>query len=1037
MWCMLIAAGAGYLAKRRWRSSEKLTKQPPVQETIGPVRDSYARDLRESLLPPIDEDLLPNAGVSICLVKSSMIEDGKALRYDRDVNAMNNSRSVFTFSSKNDVSAGETGGAVSSRKKGTIRSKIAQKGWENRERRFRGWPNSPRTISNKASVSEKRILQPFLPLSHDQESSGAADSSCYWEAVTKPSPPRNERGWCLSPEVVTVQKVQHMEEATSSEEEPARDPIMLDVPICCDSDPTVKDYPNKVPGETRELSNIWTIDDELPQTLHATYEIARHRQTYTDPGREKSECEGWVEQETKSEYGKEIFQDAVKEFIETFSSRVYMPEEQSRNSNNGSLQDTGESKFGGILQRDDLTQRHSEIRKREMEQKAYSLRAKGLRTTLEKRPCQSQVSDISPLTWRPELKINNDTLHKTSGIGDAEAFSIKDLQEREARVEGKVFGSGYSTGCNNSEAMDILGPLFSDNHLVTKPKTDRAGEPAILQKDETTSNGETSDQKGKLSYSSQKGQLLSTKGSMPGRALLPLFLKKRKITECLQSISPLGTFPSPRPSEMIMSSNKVLPFTVGMGVGLLFTWSACHDEIKKLKSLLNRVKSGQWKTDPERDVLPAQMCYKTSSMDWNLDTRREPNPVFLSQAKQTVPYHLNSFIDLQDAVEEDIDDDESIKSVLTEECMQKEDNIAQLEAELEAELKLMEINFMDADYVGAQIAQSAIGELDQDGFANLSNGGFTDRGLPRMHNLEHNKSYSAQAKLDLNSHPVSPRELEHRLRLLLEERQEEQIFQLHTQLQITKQKLESKEVELREWKEQVRRLVNLSSISADSDAVELSPNTRTTQNPCTREASDIFNGTQDDKDLIRSCKQQEESLMIQINKRRDSIFSFGPAFSSSEERVFCMGDYHEIDERQTVCNKELDALIKQRESGHSLENMGKSFKDHPTADSTLVERKASATMKKPEANLSSFDGCESDSNSSCISTCSTTFCNYIDALVMPPCRQQSFETMEKAEKNFLPVEKLEFSYLEPVRNSIMGRKTSRLHRKFRKKNSKV
>ncbi|KAJ7541134.1 hypothetical protein O6H91_10G047800 [Diphasiastrum complanatum] len=903
MWCVLIAAWTWHLAMCWKNFGLKLTSLAPAQEFVGPGQDSCVHDLSKMLISVSNEDPLPSTGDSTYIAKNNVSEVCKQIYSEHDTNAMNNRSSVFTFSSKEDISMEEKISRFSLQKKGTIRSKFAQKGWENHESRFKGWPKISRKIRNKASVSQDKTTS-LSSLSHDEARNAGSQTSLIWEAdILSPipehsaalCPPYIEQGWSISLQEITDPQKQRLDEETSRPEEQSGDPTMLNISIYHVLDSERKGSPIAVPKETVDLSNMWTIDHELEL----------------------------VQKQKESEHEIENFRDSPKEPIQTFPLRISMMEDQSlnsfRNELSNTLQDAEELKFVGLLQPHDVTQTYPKTRGRTSERVSERGRENACHFRVQSSRTMCKVSTSYPLTGL--ANINNDF-----DVGVAEAFSIADLLQAEATAEGKELAYGCSTKRYDSEDMDNLRPLFLDKHLVTNPKRNQDRKP--YEQDGTMTNIETP-LVGKFSLSSQKRQLLNTQDPFSERASLPLFLKKRKIADCLQSISSLGTLPRLNPSVMTMSSVDAFSFSFGLGVGLMFTWSSFEDEIKTLKSLLSQAEYDQEQICVQIEDLPGEMFYDKSGMeqdDFNFDKIK----VSPFKVKQAATHFFNSLVDALDGAQGEFNtDDESVKSVLTEEHMQKDNTMAELEAELEAELKLMEINFIEADCITDESMQSAIGDLDQDSFANLLSEDFPDRSLPRMPSLEQNKSFSARAKLDSNSCPVSPRELEHRLRLLVEERQKEQISQLQIQLQIAKQKLQSKEAELREWKDQVRRLVDLAFIATGNDVIEATLSPTTTRNLCQRDTLDICSETEHDRNL-RSPKQQQENLIIPTKESTNANGSFGSPFGWTEERTFSMDDCYDMASSHTVSDKELEPM-EERNRNYFLEHMGKSCDDRSTA----------------------------------------------------------------------------------------------------------
>ncbi|EFJ05637.1 hypothetical protein SELMODRAFT_431399 [Selaginella moellendorffii] len=153
------------------------------------------------------------------------------------------------------------------------------------------------------------------------------------------------------------------------------------------------------------------------------------------------------------------------------------------------------------------------------------------------------------------------------------------------------------------------------------------------------------------------------------------------------------------------------------------------------------------------------------------------------------------------------DDDESMTSVVTVET--KTDPMAVLEAELAAELEIMQLNLSTGKANGAErepsnVSSSSSSVSLQDDFIEI----FDDGSSPPQ-----------------NQHwAISPRELDRRLHIVLEERQAKQIKELEAELKEAEKKLHMKDVEIRSWKDRVYRMSESSLISPTD--VDESPTAR-------------------------------------------------------------------------------------------------------------------------------------------------------------------------------------------------------------------
>ncbi|EFJ14939.1 hypothetical protein SELMODRAFT_445751 [Selaginella moellendorffii] len=132
---------------------------------------------------------------------------------------------------------------------------------------------------------------------------------------------------------------------------------------------------------------------------------------------------------------------------------------------------------------------------------------------------------------------------------------------------------------------------------------------------------------------------------------------------------------------------------------------------------------------------------------------------------------------------------------------EQQGNMAELEAQLEAELELMQLNSNDSTeeeshfyFLDAEVVHSEL---------NAS-------GLPGVSDIDEDDKNHSHGEGNTTNWAVSPRELDRRLRMLIETRQEERIAQLEEDLQHAENQLHDTEMELQMWKDRVFRLTGMT-----------------------------------------------------------------------------------------------------------------------------------------------------------------------------------------------------------------------------------
>jgi len=271
-----------------------------------------------------------------------------------------------------------------------------------------------------------------------------------------------------------------------------------------------------------------------------------------------------------------------------------------------------------------------------------------------------------------------------------------------------------------------------------------------------------------------------------------------------------------RDHDMAIGQLEGLLFSFGVGVGVMSVASTNRSEVERLSHLLKEAQcqmqdlkrelaNGGCVSEGNKGAQKVQPVLVIDEVERSLVGKEAQRTVIIPQITSRDTQRTLAHRDASDAMPSE--GCESIKSVVTvNSSLSKGDQMAELEAELEAELDQL----TGGDSV---VLKQQISVLDDEDLALT--------GLPAHIEEESDDDddddddYSAPAEpVYMNNYAVSPRELTRLLHKLQSTRQEELITELEEELQIAQTQLESKEKELELWKDCVRRLSEVSLVSA-------------------------------------------------------------------------------------------------------------------------------------------------------------------------------------------------------------------------------
>lgn len=252
--------------------------------------------------------------------------------------------------------------------------------------------------------------------------------------------------------------------------------------------------------------------------------------------------------------------------------------------------------------------------------------------------------------------------------------------------------------------------------------------------------------------------------------------------------------------EQYERSQGALWFSYGVGIGVTFMIASGKCEIDKLTLLLHQ-------TIGLVHELKRQLDEREDYLQNNEMPKGCHSEIYTSQQEQLgadADWKLEK--EYSNSVGTPFQDNESAGSVITDEPAQQVTRMVDPEAELQAELEYIQMDFLQANSK-LQRKLSGFSELTNSS-VDMVEGELCADGLPGQWSSA-DKTPSEPLEIS-DEYGVSPYELDRRLRDLLEKQQEDRISGLEVELKSTESKLHAKERELQHWKEQVRCLAELS-----------------------------------------------------------------------------------------------------------------------------------------------------------------------------------------------------------------------------------
>lgn len=249
-------------------------------------------------------------------------------------------------------------------------------------------------------------------------------------------------------------------------------------------------------------------------------------------------------------------------------------------------------------------------------------------------------------------------------------------------------------------------------------------------------------------------------------------------------------------------SKGALWFSYGVGIGVMFMIASGKCEIDKLTLLLHQtiglVQELKRQLDERKDYLQNSEMPKGCHGEIYTYQQEQPGAAANWKLEKEYPYSVGT----------PFQGNESGGSVITDEPAQQVTGMVEIEAELQAELEYIQMDFLQASSK-LQRKISGFSELTNSS-VDMVEGGLCADGLPGQWS---SADKTPSEPLDIShddDYGVSPYELDRRLRDLLEKQQEERISDLEVELKSTEIKLHAKERELQHWKERVQYLAELS-----------------------------------------------------------------------------------------------------------------------------------------------------------------------------------------------------------------------------------
>ncbi|XP_010259977.1 PREDICTED: uncharacterized protein LOC104599225 [Nelumbo nucifera] len=318
---------------------------------------------------------------------------------------------------------------------------------------------------------------------------------------------------------------------------------------------------------------------------------------------------------------------------------------------------------------------------------------------------------------------------------------------------------------------------------------------------------------------------------------------------------------SPRSFHSDGSPNGMLPFCIGITIGVMSTIIANKREVDKLKDLLKQTENLVQDLQEELEMKDLLTVKELTSDGY--ESQETKDICFHYQAPASPPEHkLDEYVGCDTIESHHQKFDENL------------DSMSKIEAELEAELERLELNMnasslqrsfeeLDPDFVGGIIH----GELK----AELVNGGARDQ-------VDSDRDVSGTStQTQTANYAVSPRELSLRLHEVIQERLEERIMELGTALQQSQKRVHVMESEQINWRREFNSEIGSSSALESPAMVEEHANiARPLVLNLSGEALDAYNEAYEELMRIDEPEESISSLEHKSNKvEQEGLYPFG------------------------------------------------------------------------------------------------------------------------------------------------------------------
>lgn len=286
-------------------------------------------------------------------------------------------------------------------------------------------------------------------------------------------------------------------------------------------------------------------------------------------------------------------------------------------------------------------------------------------------------------------------------------------------------------------------------------------------------------------------------------------------------------------------------FNFGLGFGVVFMVTSSKKEIEKLRELQKQTE--RLVKDLKEEVSRRNVSNDSSQIVQNGEDLLSEHHYAKREIEDAKDRMASVSQSSSGRLESGISENgcnSSAQSIITTESTPEHSGMAQLEAELEAELERMELN-LTAE-ISCELETFSGSEMP----GNIVYNDLDVSGTPGK------KSSHDQENIDRANDGVSPIELERRLHELLQKRQEDHITELEADLKITEDKLVDKEKELSWWKERVCQLLQ------ENDEATTTPGDESTASMSTGRVSNkslVFSYSCNGDDLIKDKENLKRS----------------------------------------------------------------------------------------------------------------------------------------------------------------------------------